>query len=222
MDLMILDICCETGKLDNPGDDFKKGNTDIFIDPKILGDCVSSQKVSLDLDKGNWTVKLRYLDAFTDDWFVSWVKIKTDDPKEIFQCNFMSLIDMGLWDALVAKVGNKKPEAEATCSRINTDSTKSFNSSNAELHENSQGGGNDSFTNKNGIFIALICSAALLLAIGAVVVIWKFCCQKKRDQHQQAKEVDNNPVYGLYYSSSGDRVDEGTTEAVDENNYYGQ
>ena len=38
----------------------------------------------------------------------------------------------------------------------------------------------------------------------------------------KVKEVDNNPVYGLYYSSSGDRVDEGTAEAVDENNYYGR
>ena len=38
----------------------------------------------------------------------------------------------------------------------------------------------------------------------------------------KAKAVDINPVYGVYYSSSGERVDEGTAEAVDENNYYGQ
>ena len=38
----------------------------------------------------------------------------------------------------------------------------------------------------------------------------------------KAKEVDNNPVYGLYYNSQEERIDEGVTEIVDENSdYYG-
>jgi len=39
----------------------------------------------------------------------------------------------------------------------------------------------------------------------------------------KAKEVDNNPLYGLYFTSDGAKIDEGVAEAVDENSdYYGQ
>ena len=39
----------------------------------------------------------------------------------------------------------------------------------------------------------------------------------------KAKEVDNNPLYGLYFTSEGERIDEGVAEVVDENSdYYGR
>ena len=39
----------------------------------------------------------------------------------------------------------------------------------------------------------------------------------------KAKEVDNNPVYGLYFTSEGEMIDEGVAEVVDENSdYYGR
>jgi len=209
-------VCCETGILDNSGfNDFESGSTDIFRDPKILGNCATSQKVSMDPDTDKWNVTLKK-GRMIDDWFVHWVKVKTNAPTTIFHCNFTTLLDSSIWGS----INKKEPEAVATCSRA--DLAQLSNSTKANLDGNSSRGVKDIVRGKNGIFIALICAAVLLLTIGVAVVIWKFCFQKKLDQHQQVKEVDNNPVYGLYYSSSGDRVDEGTTEAVDENNYYGQ
>ena len=35
-------------------------------------------------------------------------------------------------------------------------------------------------------------------------------------------QVDDNPVYGMYYNSAGDKVDYGTSEVQDENTYYAQ
>ena len=34
--------------------------------------------------------------------------------------------------------------------------------------------------------------------------------------------MDDNPVYGIYYNSAGDKVDYGTSEVQDENTYYAQ
>jgi len=208
-------VCCETGKLDKSGNDFKSGSTDIFKDPKILGSCATSQKAAMDPDADKWNVTLKKGRMF-DDWFVDWVKVKTNAPTAIFHCNFTTLLD----SSFLESIKKKEPEAVATCSK--NDLALISNSTKANLDGNSSRGVKDVVRDKKGIFIALICAAVLLLTIGVAVVIWKFCFQKKLDQHQQVKEVDNNPVYGLYYSSSGDRVDEGTTEAVDENNYYGQ
>ena len=47
---------------------------------------------------------------------------------------------------------------------------------------------------------------------------WK---KKKREAgKQEAADVDENLVYGIYYTSAGDKVDEGRAEVVDDNDYY--
>ena len=48
-DQMNIGVCCETETFDKSGlmtDDFKSESTDVFTDPKILGTCATSQKVS--------------------------------------------------------------------------------------------------------------------------------------------------------------------------------
>ena len=35
------------------------------------------------------------------------------------------------------------------------------------------------------------------------------------------EEVDENPVYDMYYFADGEQVDYGTSEVEDENQYYG-
>ena len=42
-------------------------------------------------------------------------------------------------------------------------------------------------------------------------------------EFSKVKEVDNNPLYGLYFTRGGERIDEGVNEVVDENSdYYGR
>ena len=45
--------------------------------------------------------------------------------------------------------------------------------------------------------------------------------RKKENKSNQAMDEDMNPVYGLYYFSDGERVDENNSEMMDENTYYG-
>ena len=94
------------------------------------------------------------------------------------------------------------------------------------------------------LWVPIISAAVLVVAICIIgVIIWKTQCQrqsnwqvKKRRLNDddgckdfilqmlfKAKEEDNNPVYGLYYTSGGEKIDEGVAEVVDENSdYYGQ
>ena len=34
------------------------------------------------------------------------------------------------------------------------------------------------------------------------------------------RDQDENPVYGIYYASNGDKIDNGVHEITDENHYY--
>ena len=58
----------------------------------------------------------------------------------------------------------------------------------------------------------IVCVFFVLLAIR-----WK---KKKREAGKQEADVDENPVYGVYYTSAGDKVDEGRSEVADDNDYY--
>ena len=59
----------------------------------------------------------------------------------------------------------------------------------------------------------IVCAFFVLLAIR---------CKKKKGAagKQEAADVDENPVYGIYYTSEGATVDEGRSEVVDGNDYY--
>ena len=50
-----------------------------------------------------------------------------------------------------------------------------------------------------------------------------FMCRQKNKKAKKTEErldEDLNPVYGVYYASSGDRIDDGVHEIIDENEYY--
>ena len=44
--------------------------------------------------------------------------------------------------------------------------------------------------------------------------------RKGSNTAENAADEDVNPVYGVYYASSGDRIDDGGLEITDENEYY--
>ena len=43
----------------------------------------------------------------------------------------------------------------------------------------------------------------------------------RNTQTGEIKTEDENPVYGMYYFANGENVDDGRSEAVDDNVYYG-
>ena len=70
--------------------------------------------------------------------------------------------------------------------------------------------------------VSSLTSALLLLLL--VLLLLLRCRQRRRVLSQEAEEdledVDESPVYGIYYYAEGDQVDEGRTEAVDVNEDY--
>jgi len=196
-------VCCETNALDNSGNDFEVGQTDIFKEKQLLGEC--SEDV-LDPQTGNLTVKLKKMDGFLrlGTWSVDWVEIRTDAPKITFRCNVSALLDPKLKDVVRSTAIKEEDKASVGASCQPTGAT---GPENQIMH----------------FWVPIISAAVFVVAICVIVVIvWKTRCQKRSNRHQ-AKEVDNNPVYGLYFTSEGERIDEGVAEVVDENSdYYGR
>merc|ERR1711962_1395309 len=83
-----------------------------------------------------------------------------------------------------------------------------------------------STTKKNTItnstlFIGVASSASLFVVVvicGVVTIIF-LKRKSKSAKETDRRDEDLNPVYGIYYSSSGDRIDDGVHEIVDENEY---
>ena len=44
--------------------------------------------------------------------------------------------------------------------------------------------------------------------------------KKKEKVGQAARSEDANPIYGFYYFSDGQKIDDNNAEATDENQYY--
>merc|ERR1712012_108889 len=68
---------------------------------------------------------------------------------------------------------------------------------------------------------AAIVSVLVILVCVAVIAFILFRRSKKTKAEDTVEEVDENPVYDMYYFADGDRVDYGNTEAKDENELYG-
>ena len=64
---------------------------------------------------------------------------------------------------------------------------------------------------------------ALILIIASGLLAF-FCLRrkKKKEENKRSQPIseDMNPVYGLYYFSDGERVDDSNVEVMDENSYY--
>ena len=72
-------------------------------------------KLSMDPDTDKWNVTLKK-GRMVGDWFVLWVKVKTNAPTTIFHCNFTTLLDSSIWES----INKKEKEAVATCSTNGT------------------------------------------------------------------------------------------------------
>ena len=62
-------------------------------------------------------------------------------------------------------------------------------------------------------------SVLFLLGVGFVLVL----VRKKNQQRvtKVTKAEDKNPIYGMYYFSDGEHIDESRSEVVDNNDNYG-
>ena len=74
------------------------------------------------------------------------------------------------------------------------------------------------------IVVVVTSFAAVLLLLLLVLVLVLRCRRRQRvaslEGEGDDEEVDECPVYGIYYFAEGDQVDEGRTEAVDINEDY--
>jgi len=61
----------------------------------------------------------------------------------------------------------------------------------------------------------------LILVCAAAIAFLLYRRSKKTKAEEHIEEVDENPVYDMYYFADGDRVDYGNVEAKDENELYG-
>ena len=75
--------------------------------------------------------------------------------------------------------------------------------------------------------IAVATSVPLSLILLVTSGLLTFFClrrnnktKEKKNKREQPIGGDMNPVYGLYYFSDGERVDDSNAEVMDENSYY--
>ena len=74
---------------------------------------------------------------------------------------------------------------------------------------------------KTKTFISAIASSLIVLAI--IVLAFVLVFKRKKNQRSVTGEIkseDLNPVYGMYYFSDGERIDESQSEVADGNEYY--
>ena len=62
--------------------------------------------------------------------------------------------------------------------------------------------------------------ALLVLLVSALVLVLMHRRRKNQRAGGDIKQTDENPVYGMYYFSTGDHIDESKSEVVDGNDYY--
>ena len=68
------------------------------------------------------------------------------------------------------------------------------------------------------LLIILLIVLLIILLIGMVVITFKW---RRREREGRKKfRVEKNDLYGLYYTAGGDRIDQGTVEIEDQNDYY--
>ena len=76
-------------------------------------------------------------------------------------------------------------------------------------------------SNTTTLVIGIVTSSAIAVITTSCLVI--FCCRSwlKKKKGKQMEKQDQNNIYGLYYTEDGHKIDQGTVEVVDVNDYYG-
>ena len=87
-----------------------------------------------------------------------------------------------------------------------------------ELPLSSKANGESSATNEV-VLVSGVSSGFAVLFFAVLTLI--ICKHRRRNRSTSVEENDENPVYGMYYFSDGNHIDDGTSEVQDDNNYYG-
>merc|ERR1712192_63742 len=74
---------------------------------------------------------------------------------------------------------------------------------------------------KGGVTIFTTSILGTIFAV-ALITTMVCCFKKKKRSEERPPKVDTNEDYGLYYSTAGNRLDEGTMEVTDQNPIYGR
>ena len=70
--------------------------------------------------------------------------------------------------------------------------------------------------------VAAFAGGSIFLLLCVAFIAFLLCRKRsKKPKEKPVEEVDENPVYDMYYFADGDRVDYGNTEVQDENDLYG-
>ena len=71
------------------------------------------------------------------------------------------------------------------------------------------------------IAVTVAIVSVLVILVCVAVLAFILFRRSKKTKAEEPAEVDENPVYDMYYFADGDRVDYGNTEVQDENDLYG-
>ena len=71
------------------------------------------------------------------------------------------------------------------------------------------------------IAVTVAIVSVLVILVCVAVLAFILFRRSKKTKAEEPAEVDENPVYDMYYFADGDRVDYGNAEAKDENELYG-
>jgi len=169
-----------------------------------------------------------------DDWFVDWIRIKTK-PGTDFQFHCPMEAWLGSQQAPTRAGNARKPKQTASCCQYpgpcqpqTTDAPGSASSSSNDNDSCTEPALTTTEKNSNTTdgaltTIAIASSASffvMLVFCGVVTIIFLKLKNKKAKKTEERLDEDLNPVYGVYYASSGDRMDDGVHEIIDENEYY--
>ena len=63
--------------------------------------------------------------------------------------------------------------------------------------------------------------ATLLVVLVSVVILKRRRRRRRLEEGNDQEKVEDNEVYGIYYSTAGGRIDQSIMEVRDTNDYYG-
>ena len=69
--------------------------------------------------------------------------------------------------------------------------------------------------------VGAIAGGSIFLLLCVAFIAFLLCRKRSKKPKEKPVEVDENPVYDLYYFADGDRIDYGNVEVEDENQMYG-
>ena len=74
----------------------------------------------------------------------------------------------------------------------------------------------------SAVVVGAITGGSIFLLLCAAFIAILLCRKRsKKPKEKPVEEVDENPVYDMYYFADGDRIDYGNVEVEDENQMYG-